>query len=227
MTPFKNFSNRTTFQNRIRRGSLYVAVSALLAAQISCGSDNGTDWEQVTTYHPTKGVITVIEETPSGSFEIVDEKVVESLSMSRVVIRKQNGQQDTLTLDQAKGLVQSQDTMTTFNTTNHSNSVGYHPHNSIGSVLWGGALGYMMGRSFSSPTQARFYRPEERRDERNGGSSSSGGGRYYGGGYNRSSNITQELRNTATPHTTMRPVNGRSGFFGGGSRSSSRGSYGG
>jgi hypothetical protein len=215
MTPFKNFSNRTTFQNRIRRGSLYVAVSALLAAQISCGSDNGTDWEQVTTYHPTKGVITVIEETPSGSFEIVDEKVVESLSMSRVVIRNQNGQQDTLTLDQAKGLVQSQDTMTTFNTTNHSNNVGYHPHNSIGSVLWGGAIGYMMGRSFSSPTQSRFYRPEERLDERNGGS------------YNRSSNITQELRNTATPRTTMRPVNGRSGFFGGGSRSSSRGSYGG
>jgi hypothetical protein len=226
MTPFKNFSNRTTFQNRIRKGSLYVAVSALLAAQISCGSDNGTDWEQVTTYHPTKGVITVIEETPTGSFEIVDEKVVESLAMSRVIIRKQNGQQDTLTLDQAKGLVQRQDTITTFKTTDPSSNTGYHSHNSIGSVLWGGAMGYMMGRSLSYPTQSRYYRPEEKREERNGGSGGSGVARYYGGSFNRSGNIAQELKNTAMPRTTMRPVNGRTGFFGGG-RSSSRGSYGG
>ncbi len=45
MTPFKNFSKDATWPNRLRRGSLYVAVAAMLTTPTGCGnSDNGSDW---------------------------------------------------------------------------------------------------------------------------------------------------------------------------------------
>jgi hypothetical protein len=204
MTPFKNFSTNKTFTQRIRKGGLYVAVSAMLAAQISCGSDNGGDWEEVTTYQPTKGVITTIEESATGSFEIVDEQIVPTSAASRVIVRKQNGQSDTLTLDQAKGMVQSQDTI-------QKSQQTHHQTHSFGRSLWWGSMGYMMGRSFSSPNQPSYYR--------------NGGAGFAGGGFNRISNIASELRTTSTPSRVMRPVSGRSGFFRGGRSSGS--SYGG
>jgi hypothetical protein len=193
MTPYKNFSKETTWQNRIRRGGLYVAVSVALAAQIGCNSDNGTDWEQVTVYQPTKGVITTIEESANGAFEIIDEQMVETTAQSRVIIRKLNGNTDTLTLAQAKGMVQAQDTLGGNNAQSHV----YHPNNhGIGRSLWWGTMGYLMGRNFSSPVQPAYYR--------NGNSSFMGG-----------RNLAQELKSSSVPRTMMRPTNGRTGFFSG------------
>jgi hypothetical protein len=193
MTPFKNYGkNPSGWKNRIRRGGLYVAVAAMIGGLPACSSDNGGDWEQVTTYQVTKGVVTVIEETEDGKFSIVDEQVVEGKDASRVVIKRLNGAVDTLTLDQARGMVQASDTTTT---QNHST---YRNHSSgLGHVIWWGAMGYMMGRSFGSPVQSGIYR----------------GGTTGGTAFRSGSFAAGELQRTAVARTEMRPVKSRSGFF--------------
>lgn len=201
MTPFKNYSKDPGWHRRLRRGSLYVAVAMMLGSQAGCGSDNGTDWEEVTTYEVTKGVVTTLEETEPGKFSIVDEQVVESKDSSRVIIKHLDGSVENLSLAQARGLVQSQDTVYQ-NTTDH-----YH-HHGLGHTLWWGAMGYMMGRNFNTPVQSYVYR-----DERRPGMSG-----FYAGNA-----ASQELRRTAIPRTEMRPVKGRGGFFRGSSRGRSGG----
>lgn len=194
MAPFKNFSKNPSWHNRLRRGSMYIAVATMLAA---CGSDNnqnGGDWEQVTVTEPVKGVITTIEETSDGQFAIVDEQVVENKNDSRIIVKRLSGVTDTLNLDQAKSLVQASDTtlVQSQNNNNHNNGMGR--------VLWWGAMGYMMGRGFGSPIQSNVYR--------------SGATAFQSG-----SNASTELKKTAVTRTQLRPVKGRSGFF----RNSSRG----
>ncbi len=197
MTPFKNYSKNPTWPGRLKRGSIYVAVALAMSGQVGCGSDNGNDWEEVTTYEVKKGVVTTLEETEPGQFSIIDEQVVEHKDSSRVIIKRLDGSTETLTLNQARGLVQAQDTVYQTNTT--------HRHHGMGGVLWWGAMGYMMGRSFNTPVQSYVYR--------NGNSA----------GIRTGQLVSQELRNTAVPRTELRPVKGRSGFF----RNSARGRSGG
>ncbi len=200
MTPFKNYSTESTWKRSLRRGGMYVAVAALLSGQAACSSDNGSDWEEVTVQEPTKGVITTLEEKENGEFDIVDEEVVGSKDASRVVIRRRDGTVDSLTLAQAKSLVQPQDTVAP----RQHNNQGYHSHGmGMGGVLWWGAMGYMMGRSFGSPGYSSVYR---------GGQS----------GYMARSGVGDELRRTSVSRTVRMPASGKSGFFRG-SRSSSGG----
>ncbi|MDX2136209.1 MAG: hypothetical protein SFV52_15595 [Saprospiraceae bacterium] len=187
----------------MRRGTIFVAVAALLAAHTRCGSnDNGGDWEEVTTYEVTKGVVTTLEEVETDKYEIVDEQIVEGKDASRVIIKRLNGTVDSLTLAQARGLVGAQDTVYR-EVQSHQ---GYHGHG-MGSVLWWGAMGYMMGRSFNTPTQPGFYRQQS--------------GSPAGYAYNRTS---EQLKSTAIPRTEMRPVSGKSGYFRNSGRGSSTGS---
>ena len=203
MTPFKHFSKERQFSQRLRQGGLFVAVAALLATHTQCGSkDNGSDWEEVTTYEVTKGVITTIEEIAPEQFEIVGEQVVEGKDASRVIIKRLNGTTDTMTLTQAKGLVGAQDTVYREQTQHYRSGYGH----GMGSVLWWGAMGYMMGRSFNTPTQPGIYRPTA--------GSNSG---FVARG------ASEQLKQTAIPRTQMRPVSGNSGFF----RNSGRGTGGG
>lgn len=204
MTPFKNYSQHSSWKNRIKRGGLYVAVAAMLGAQASCG-DGGSDWEQVTVYETTKGVVTTLEETEAGKFIIAEEAVVNSKDSSRVIIKHLDGKVETLTLEQARGLVQNQDTVATTTTV-----VQGHRGGGLGSVLWWGSMGYMMGRSFNSPIRANYYREDDERRRFGSG---------YHGGYSSGSYASQELRRTAVTRTEMRPVSGRSGFFRGWGRS--------
>jgi hypothetical protein len=195
MTPYKNYSTASDWSHRIKKGGMYVAVAAMIGAQMSCGgSDNGNDWEQVTVQEATKGVITTIEETEAGNFVIADEKVVDSKDASRVIIKRLDGKTDTLTLDQAKALVQPTDTVTQQQTNNVQQ---YHHGGGMGNVLWWGAMGYMMGRSFNSPLRQGIYR----------------NGYNAGGAYSAGAAVSQELRRTSVSRTQMRPVRGRSGFF--------------
>lgn len=192
MTPFKNFGQYPSWKHRVRRGGLYVAVAALLAANTGCGdSGNGSDWEEVTVQEPTKGVVTTLEETEPGKFSIVDEAIAESRDASRVVIKRLSGTTDTLTLAQAQALVQPQDTAGGHNTATYRHSHG------MGSVLWWGTMGYMMGRSFGSPSYNGYYSP----------------------GFT-SRSVTSELQRTAVSRTVTRPVSGKSGFFKGWGRAS-------
>lgn len=213
MTPFKNFSQPSadaSWKRRLRRGGIYVAVAALLAGATACNNDNGSDWEEVQVEAPTKGVVTTLEEVSGGEYSIVDEQVVERPEDSRVVIKRLNGTVDTLNLDQARAFVNPSDT-----TSNHQSYTHVH-HHGLGRTLWWGAMGYMMGRSFSSPVQPYVYR-----DDRNSGFRSGGG--YYGGGYRSGSSVTEDLRRTSTTKTVLRPAKARSGFFGRSSRGRSWG----
>lgn len=194
MTPFKNYSSNPSWKNRIRKGSLYVAVAAMLGTQMSCGNDNGSDWEEVTVVEPTKGVVTTLEETESGQFAIVDEQTVANKDSSRVIIKRLDGSVENLSLAQARGLVQPQDT------TLHNTGVNQRHGGGMGHVLWWGAMGYMMGRNFGSPVQSNVYR---------NGVANMG--------------TVDALRSTAVSRTVMRPVSGRSGFFRGSGRSSGAG----
>jgi hypothetical protein len=182
MTPFRHFSHHSAWPRRLRRGGLYVAVATLLGTHAtSCGGGDNTDWEEVTTYEVTKGVVTTIEETEPDRFAIVDERVVEGKDSSRVIIRRLSGEVDTMTLDQARGLVQPTDTV-------YQRTPGHHG-SGLGSVLWWGAMGYMMGRNFGGYSSPGYmYRPG-------------------------TTPATQELRRTALPRKELRPVKGRSGFF--------------
>lgn len=185
MTPFRHFSTSKTYVHRIRRGGLYVAVAAMLAAHTQCGSRGNTDmdWEEVTTYEVTQGVVTILEEVEPERFEITDERIVERSDASRVIIKRLNGQTDTLTLDQAKSLVTAQDTV-------RSEQADQRRGHGMGGVLWWGAMGYMMGRNMNTAPTSGIYRS---------GTSSTA--------------AAQQLRQTAIPRTQMRPVSGKSGYF--------------
>lgn len=184
MTPYKNFSRNAVWSRRLRRGSLYVAVAGMLAGSAGCGSgDNGSDWEKVEVTEPTKGVVTTLEETEPGKFDIVEETVIDSKDSSRVVIRRLDGSEETLTLAQARGLVQPADTVQ--NNAQHHHRTG---HYGLGPVLWWGTMGYLMGRNMGMPVSPGIYR--------------SGATPAF-----------QELRRTAVTRQEMRPVKGRSGFF--------------
>lgn len=195
MTPYKNFSLNSTWKSRLRRGALFMAVSAMLTAPTGCGDgNNGSDWEEVTVEEPTKGVVTTIEETEAGKFTVVEEQVVASKADSRVIVRHLNGTIDTMDLSQAKGFVGAQDTVQQTTTVRHHGG-GF----GLGHILWWSAMGHMMGRGFGSPSQSYVYR-----DGRSG------------------FNTSSELRQTAVSRTVKVPARGRSGFFKG-MRSSSGG----
>lgn len=197
MTPYKHFSKNPSWPHRLRRGGIYVTIALLLGTQTNCTNDagNGNDWESVTTYEVTKGVVTTLEETEPGQFAIVDEQVTGHRDSSRVIVKRLDGSTETLSLAQAKGLVEARDTV-------YQNTNTYHRHYGMGHTLWWGAMGYMMGRNVNTPVQSYVYRD---------GSPA---------GFRSGNLAAQELRRTATPRVELRPIKGRSGFF----RNSSRGS---
>jgi hypothetical protein len=207
MTPFRNFSTESTWTRRIRRGGLYLAMAAAMAAT-GCGSSE-PEWEAVTVQEPTKGVVTRLKEKADGQYEIVEEKMVERPEDSRIIIQALDGTEKTLTLAEAKGLVQPTDTVQNTQTQHRS-------HHGLGSTIWYGAMGYVMGRSMSQPVNPGFYASAPQ----TGGGSSAGKGNL---GYipSSSENIRQGLQSTAVPRTQMRPAAPRSGFFSGSRRSSS------
>jgi len=193
MTPARHFSTNPKFNDRLRQGGLYVAVAALLATHTQCTNSGGSgDWEAVTTYEVTKGVQTTLEEVEPDKFEVVDEQLLEGKAASSVIIKRLSGQVDTLGLAEAQSLVTSQDTVSTHNRTHYRHGYG------IGPILYWSAFGHMMGRSFNSPSPYNNV-------YRNNGFASSG--------------VTDQLRSTSLSRTEMRPVRGRTGFFGGSGRS--------
>lgn len=195
MTPFKNYSSQPDWSRRIRRGGLYLAVAAMIGSQTACSNDNGSDWEEVTTYEATKGVVTTLEETEAGKFTVVDEQIVASKNDSRIVVKHLDGKVDTMTLAQAKGFVQPTDTVVQTQYRHHSHGMGH--------VLWWSAMGYMMGRNFSSPVNSGVYRPMG-----NGSGLVAGGGAYRAGSF-----AADELKRSSVARTEMRPARARSGFF--------------
>jgi hypothetical protein len=157
----------------------------------SCSNGDRYAEEQETVY--TKGVQTHIQETEKGVFKIIDENTVEP-DASKVFITYLDGRTDTLNLEQARRIVDQRENQ------GENNNGGYH-QSGLSNVLFYGGMGYLMGRSFSSPPNPGYY---ANRDV-----------------YQRS----QQNASTLSRSQTTRPSNARSGYFGR-SRSSSGSSRG-
>ncbi len=166
----------------------------------SSGNERNEQTEQTKTTFG-KGVQTYITETAPGTFKITDEISVDP-SRAGAIVSYVNGRRDTLSVEAARRLVETDSSTSTY--LNNPNSYSQHHRSGLSNVLLWGSLGYMLGRR--------------------SGPQFSGDARRYGSGvyanqgvYNRASGIGETVRSSRVTRTT-RPSGGRSGFFGGRSR---------
>ncbi|OIN58981.1 hypothetical protein [Arsenicibacter rosenii] len=200
MTPLR----RRAIIRQIKDISIGTTLSlALLSNAVmlqSCG--NNRDENRDSNYESSgsserfgNGVLTYITENSPGNFRITDEVQVDP-SKAGAIVNYHDGHRDTLSVEAARRLVQSDPSTRTY----FNNPSSYHTHHSNGlanALLWGG-LGYMIGRS-----TAPRYRDDERRY-------SSG---FYSSPrvYEQSSRVRESVRTSRV--SSSRPSGGRSGFF--------------
>lgn len=183
MTPFQKFSRSSKVRTYLMGGAIVFGLSGSMIFT-SCSSEPQYTTEEKVEL--TKGLITEVEEVKAGQFKITDETVVPTRDDSRIIALYLDGARDTFTLDEAM-LVEANDGR----------------RRGFSSVLMGGMMGYMMGRSLSSPVNPTAYKNQDT--------------------YNRVNKTTgSTLQNTAKRTTVRKPVRSKSGY---GSKSSR--SYGG
>ena len=200
MTPVR----RHAVLRRVKDITLSTTLSlALLGSPImlqSCGNNDADENQTETRFG--RGVRTYITETSPGNFKITDEEQT-SPDRAGAIVSYHDGHRDTLSVEAAKRLVESDQSTRTY-LQNPGAYQAYH-HNGLSNALLWGSLGYMLGRS-----TAPQYREDERRY---------GAGVYANRGlYERSTRISDNVRGSRVVRTT-RPSGGRSGFFGGRGRS--------
>ncbi|MBD2753229.1 hypothetical protein [Spirosoma validum] len=200
MTPLR----RHAVLRRVKDITFSTALSLALlngGAMLQSCSNNNSDEEQTERTETTfkQGVRTFITETAPGNFKITDE-VQAQPGQAGAIVSYYDGHRDTLSVEAAKRLVQSDESTRTY----LNNPGGYQHHNGLANVLLWGGLGYMLGRS-----TAPQYRADQQRY---------GAGVYANSDvYNRSNQVRENVRTSRVVRTT-RPSGGRSGFFGGRSR---------
>ena len=201
MTPLRQHA----ILRRVKDITLSTTLSlALLNGAVllqSCGNNRSDEYEtEQTETSFRRGVRSYITETAPGNFKITDEVQAEP-GQAGAIVSYFDGHRDTLSVEAAKKLVDSDESTRTY----MNNPGAYHHRNGLANALLWGGLGYMLGRSTA---------PQYRNDERRYGS-----GFYANPGvYARSSQIRENVRTSRVVRTT-RPSGGRSGFFGGRSRS--------
>ena len=162
-----------------------------------CSSNSNSDSNDREEYEVTftKGMRTHIQETAKGVFKITDEQVVGE-GESRAIVTFLNGKTDTLTLEQAKRVVEADPNKSNWDENNNEEirHGGYHS-GGLSNALMYGALGYYLGRSMNSRPNPGFYASPEV--------------------YNRAQQHTSTIQNARV----SRPVNSSKGYFRGGSRS--------
>lgn len=158
-------------------------------------SSEETTYEQVEIAEATEGVVTSVKEVQAEVYKITDEEIVPTVEESRIIASNLNGTIDTFTLDEVR-LV---------DTTVTDRNDGYYRNRLLRSVVIGGVMGYMMGRTMGSPLSRGSYASDN--------------------SYNKSSTATRSrMASTARTRTVSRPTKStKSGF---GSSRSTR-SYGG
>lgn len=175
--------NRT---KQLRKATMVVGGSLLISGFMACNS--GPQYELSETLDPTQGVITEVKEMEKDLFRITDETIVPLKEDSRIIAEYLDGVRDTFTLEEAKLI-----------DTEGQSETHYH-RSGMSGVLMGGMMGYMMGRSLSSPINRAAYASQS--------------------AYQKSTGASSSMRSTATRRTVRTP---KTGF--GGSRSTR--SYGG
>lgn len=179
---------------QLRKATLVVGGSLLMTGFMACNS--GPQYELSQTLDPTQGVITEVTEVEKDVFRITDETVVPLKADSRIIAEYMDGIRDTFTLEEMK-LLETEGQ----NQNQNQTQTQHHYHGSgMNGVLMGGMMGYMMGRSLSSPINRAAYANQ--------------------GAYQKSTGSSSSMRSSATRRSVSKP---KSGF--GGSRSTR--SYGG
>ncbi|WP_128545766.1 hypothetical protein [Larkinella soli] len=197
MTPVRKHSILRRVKDITLGTTLTIALLNGSVVLQSCGNnrnDEESGYEQSRDSFG-RGVRTYITETSPGNFKITDEVQV-GPSQAGAVVNYADGHRDTLSVEAARRLVQS-DASTSQYFNNPGAYAGYHSNGLANALLWG-SLGYMLGRS----TTPRYGYEQ----------------RYSSGSYTnprvyeRASRIGDNLRASRVG----RPSGGRSGFFGGG-----------
>lgn len=168
-----------------------IVLGILFVGWMFFGRSTPSSDNEVVTYEetldPTQGVIAEIEEVDSNLFKITDETIIPRKENSIVIATFMDSTVDTFTLEELE-LIEANE-----------------PNTSRGSfmrrMLFGGMMGYMMGRTLGSPLRSSAYKNQS--------------------AFNKSTAGTEKMKSSAT--RTKKPVSGKKGF---GSRKSSR-SYGG
>ena len=200
MTPIRRHAVLRRVKDITLSTTLSLALLSGTVALQSCGNSNSDEEQTETSFK--RGVRTYITETSPGNFKITDE-VQADPGKAGAVVSYYDGHRDTLSVDAAKRLVENDQSTNTY----LHNPGAYHSyhHNGLANALLWGSLGYMLGRS-----TAPQYRDDATR---------------YGSGiyanpnlYRRSTQLSENIR-TSRVTRTVRPSGGRSGFFGGRSRS--------
>ena len=202
MTPLRKHAVLRRVKDITLSATLSLALLNGAAILQSCGNnqsdEEGTEQTETTF---KRGVRTFITETAPGNFKITDEVQAEP-GKAGAIVNYFDGHRDTLTVEAAKKLVESDKSTNTY--LNNPGAYGAQHHNGLANVLLWGSLGYMLGRSTA---------PQYRGDERRYGS-----GVYANSAtYDRSQQLRENVRTSRVVRTT-RPSGGRSGFFGGRSR---------
>ncbi|GAB3738315.1 hypothetical protein [Spirosoma lituiforme] len=202
MTPLRQHTVLRRVKDITLSATLTLALLNGAAMLQSCGSDNADEAGERTETSFKQGVRTYITETAPGNFKITDE-VQTGPDKAGAIVSYFDGHRDTLSVDAAKKLVETDKSTSTY--LNNPNAYQSQHHSGLANVLLWGSLGYMLGRSNS---------PQYRDDQRRYGS-----GVYANPGlYQRSTQVGENVR-TSRVTRTVRPSGGRSGFFGGRSRS--------
>ncbi|GAB2604199.1 hypothetical protein [Spirosoma areae] len=201
MTPLRRQAVLRRVKDITFSATLSLALLNGTAVLQSCSNSNSDeDQTEQTETSFKQGVRTYITETAPGNFKITDE-VQAQPGQAGAIVNYFDGHRDTLSVEAAKRLVETDESTRTY----LNNPNGYQHHNGLANVLLWGGLGYMLGRS-----TAPQYRADERRY---------GAGVYANSSvYNRSNQVRENVRASRVTRTT-RPSGGRSGFFGGRSRS--------
>ena len=203
MTPLRRHAVLRRVKDITLSTTLTLALLNGAAMLQRCGNNNSDeDQTERTETRFEKGVRTYITETAPGNFKITDE-VQTGPGQAGAIVSYFDGHRDTLSVEAAKKLVNTDKSTSTY--LNNPNAYQSQHHNGLANVLLWGSLGYMLGRSNSSQ-----YRNDQRRY---------GAGVYANSGlYQRSTQVSENVR-TSRVTRTVRPSGGRSGFFGGRSRS--------
>lgn len=179
--------------------SIMVGMAAAPFLLTSCGSSNNCEQDNIEF---KSGVITKVKEVSPGDFRITDEQVAQNKSDVKVYVEYHDGKKETLSLDDTKKMVKEDPNFVKEDC--DYKSINNQHHSSLTSVLLYGTMGYMLGRSLSSPVRSGVYSSQQ--------------------AYQNSQNTQRSFRN----NVVQKPSSSRRGFFGSGSRSSRGGrSYGG
>lgn len=202
MTPLRNQAVLRRVKDITLSTTLTLALLNGSTLLQSCGNnrDDNETTQTETTFR--RGVRTYITETAPGNFKITDEVDAEP-GQAGAIVSYYDGHRDTLSVEAARKLVETDQSTRTY--LHNPGSYGAYHHNGLANALLWGGLGYMLGRSTA---------PQYRDDERRYGAGIYANSRLY----DRSTRIRDNVRSSRIVRTT-RPSGGRSGFFGGRSRS--------